>query len=450
MSNDFFSGLLSSISERGRTLLRRAGSSDAKQDASDLIELCEALLSGAGEASGTAIAREVLDRYHGLDEAGRVSFFETLARSYGPDQEKLQQAIEAWRALPTGDGASDLHFASEPRRQELFRRLNRAPGGTRELVALRSDLLDVKDRHKDLAALDRDVVHLLSSWFNRGFLVLRKIDWSTPAIVLEKIIRYEAVHEIRDWDDLRRRIDPVDRRCYGFFHPALIDEPLIFVEVALTEQIPSAIAPLLAEDRQPVPIEHARTAVFYSISNCQRGLGGITFGNFLIKQVVEELRRELPRLDNFVTLSPVPGFMQWLKSADDVPLSEDDRLLLEKLDQPDWIDDPHLTAQLRSVLEPLAAYYFLKARTRKGRLIDSVARFHLGNGARLERINWLGDVAPKALRESAGVMVNYLYRLDDIEKNHEAYANKGEVAASGAVKKLLKNEGRRLLDLRLS
>src|SRR6195952_3869894 len=358
MSNDFFSGLLSSISERGRTLLRRAGPSDAKQEASDLIELCEALLSGAGEASGIAIAREVLDRYHDLDEAGRIAFFGTLAHNYGPDENKLQQAIEAWRMQPSGDGASDLHFASEPRRQELFRRLNRAPGGTGELVALRADLLDVKDGRNDLAALDRDVVHLLSSWFNRGFLVLRKIDWSTPAIVLEKIIRYEAVHEIRDWNVLGRRIDPVDRRCYGFFPPALVDEPLIFVEVALTEQIPSAIAPLLAEDRQPVPIERARTAVFYSISNCQRGLGGITFGNFLIKQVVEELRRELPKLDTFVTLSPVPGFIPWLKSADDVPLSDDDRLLLEKLEQPDWAGDPQLAAQLRSVLEPLAAHYF--------------------------------------------------------------------------------------------
>jgi malonyl-CoA decarboxylase len=450
MSNDFFSGLLASISERGRTLLRRAGPPDAKQDASDLLELCEALLSGAGEASGTAIAREVLDRYHDLDEAGRVAFFETLARSYGPDQEKLQRAIEAWRALPTGDGASDLHFASEPRRQELFRRLNRAPGGTRELVALRADLLDVKNRHNDLAALDRDVVHLLSSWFNRGFLVLRKIDWSTPAIVLEKIIRYEAVHEIRDWNDLRRRIDPVDRRCYGFFHPALVDEPLIFVEVALTERIPGAIAPLLAEDRELVPIDRARTAVFYSISNCQRGLGGITFGNFLIKQVVEELRRDLPKLENFVTLSPVPGFMQWLKEADDLPLTEEDRRLFETLEQPGWVDDPQLAAPLRSALEPLAAYYFLKARTRKGRLIDPVARFHLGNGARLERIDWLGDISPKALRESAGIMVNYLYRLDDIEKNHEAYANDGEVVASSAVKKLLKADGRRLLDMRLS
>jgi malonyl-CoA decarboxylase len=450
MSNDFFSGLLSSISERGRTLLRRVGPSDAKQDASDLLELCEALLSGAGEASGTAIAREVLDRYHDLDEAGRISFFETLAHNYGPDQDRLQRAIEAWRAQPTGDGASDLHFASEPRRQELFRRLNRAPGGTGELVALRADLLDVKDGRNDLAALDRDVVHLLSSWFNRGFLVLRKIDWSTPAIVLEKIIRYEAVHEIRDWNDLRRRIDPIDRRCYGFFHPALVDEPLIFVEVALTEQIPSAIAPLLAEDRELVPIDRARTAVFYSISNCQRGLGGITFGNFLIKQVVEELRRELPKLENFVTLSPVPGFLQWLKDADDLPLTEEDRRLFEILEQPGWIDDPQLAAQLRSALEPLAAYYFLKARTSKGRLIDPVARFHLGNGARLERIDWLGDISPKALRESAGIMVNYLYRLDDIEKNHEAYANDGEVVASSAVKRLLKNEGRRLLDMRLS
>ena len=238
-NNAFFSDLLASISERGRTLLRRVGSSDDKQDASDLIELCEALLSGRGEASGTAMAREVLDRYHHLDETDRLSFFETLARNYGPDREKLAEAIESWRAQPNDADASDLHFASEPRRQELIRRLNRAPGGTSELVAMRADLLIVMNGHKDLAALDRDVVHLLSSWFNRGFLVLRRIDWSTPANILEKIIRYEAVHEIRDWNDLRRRIDPADRRCYAFFHPALVDEPLIFVEVALTKRFPA-------------------------------------------------------------------------------------------------------------------------------------------------------------------------------------------------------------------
>src|SRR5271168_539592 len=450
MANAFFSDLLSTITERSRTLLRRGSSPDTKQDPSDLLELCEALLSGRGEASGTAIAREVLDRYHHLDAAGQLAFFETLARDYGPDREKLSQAIETWRAQPSDTDASDLHFASEPRRQELIRRLNRAPSGTSDLVAMRADLLDLISGNKDLAALDRDVVHLLASWFNRGFLVLRRIDWSTPANILEKIIRYEAVHEIRDWDDLRRRIDPVDRRCYAFFHPALVDEPLIFVEVALTEAIPGAIAPLLAEDRPPVAIDRARTAVFYSISNTQRGLGGISFGSFLIKQVVEELRRELPKLEDFVTLSPVPGFMAWLKTASDLPGSDEERPLLAHLDEPDWWKNAELEGQLRSVVEPLAAHYFLKARTSKGRLIDSVARFHLGNGARLERINWLGDTSAKGQRESAGIMVNYLYRLDDIEKNHEAYANDGTVVASNAVKKLLKNEGRRLLDMRLS
>ncbi|SDN66873.1 malonyl-CoA decarboxylase [Afipia sp. GAS231] len=450
MANAFFSDLLSTISERGRTLLRRGGSSNGRPDASELLELCEALLSGRGEASGIAIARDVFDGYHELDAAGRQSFFAALARDFGPDREKLSQAIESWRAQPSDDDASDLHFASEPRRQELIRRLNRAPGGTSELVSMRADLLSLMKGNKDLAALDRDVVHLLSSWFNRGFLVLRRIDWSTPANILEQIIRYEAVHEIRDWNDLRRRIDPIDRRCYAFFHPQLSDEPLIFVEVALTEAIPTAIAPLLAAERPLVPVERARTAVFYSISNTQKGLGGISFGSFLIKQVVEELRRELPKLDTFITLSPVPGFMTWLKQAEDVPVTDEERTLLENLDKPDWHENAELTAQLRGVLEPLAAHYFLKARTSKGRVIDSVARFHIGNGARLEKIDWLGDLSPKGLRESAGIMVNYLYRLDDIEKNHEAYANQGEIAASSAVKKLLKTEGRRLLDMRLS
>src|SRR6202012_2867161 len=257
-----------------------------------------------------------------------------------------------------------------------------------------------------------------------SFLVLRRIDWSSPAIILEKIIRYEAVHEIQDWDDLRRRIDPPDRRCYAFFHPALVDEPLIFVEVALTREIPPAITPILATGREVVEPDKMRRAVFYSISNCQRGLDGISFGNFLIKQVVEDLQRELPKLENFVTLSPVPGFMSWLKQTPDIPLSDEDRALLIHLDTPDWTTNAELAQQLRAVLEPLAANYFLKARTSKGRLIDPVARFHLGNGARLERIDWLGDLSPKGLRESAGIMVNYLYRLDDIEKNHEAYADR--------------------------
>ena len=266
-SNAFFSDLLTSISERGRTLLRRAGPSEPKRDGAELISLCEALVSGRGEASGTAIAGEILDRYRHLNDAQRLAFFEALTRDFGPDREKLARAIESWRARRSDEDASDLHFASEPRRQELVRRLNRAPGGTSDLVAMRADLLRLMNGHRELAALDRDVSHLLSSWFNRGFLVLRRIDWSTPANILEQIIRYEAVHEIRDWDDLRRRIDPIDRRCYAFFHPALVDEPPILVEVALTESIPGAIEPLLAEDRQLVPTERARIAVFYSISN---------------------------------------------------------------------------------------------------------------------------------------------------------------------------------------
>ncbi len=451
MANAFFSDLLSTISERGRTLLRRGSSSDTRQDASELLELCEALLSGRGEASGTAMAREVLDRYHDLDAAGRLSFFATLSRDFGPDRERLSRAIESWRAQPNDADASDLHFASEPRRQELIRRLNRAPGGTSDLVSMRADLLSLMKGNKDLAALDRDVVHLLSSWFNRGFLVLRRIDWSTPANILEQIIRYEAVHEIRDWNDLRRRIDPVDRRCYAFFHPQLADEPLIFVEVALTETIPTAIAPLLAAERPPVAVERARTAVFYSISNTQKGLG-----RHLVRQLPDQAggrgiaarTAEARYVRDAVAGAGLHAMAEG--SGRRSRLTDEERTLLEHLDKPDWFEDAEITTQLRAVLEPLAAHYFLKARTAKGRLIDSVARFHIGNGARLERIDWLGDLSPKGLRESAGIMVNYVYRLDDIEKNHEAYANQGEIAASSAVKKLLKTEGRRLLDMRLS
>ena len=446
MPNVFFSDLLATISDRGRTLLRlKSWPQDATGRAGSLIDLCRALLTGRGEASGVAIAAEVLARYRALDPVGRVAFFAALAEDFGPDRDRLAKAIESWRAAgqdaPAHDArAADLHYASEPRRLELLRRLNRAPGGTAALVAMRADLLADMRANPKLAPLDTDFTHLFASWFNRGFLVLRRIDWSTPASILERIIRYEAVHEIHDWDDLRRRIDPVDRRCYAFFHPALVDDPLIFVEVALADQIPAAIAPLLARERIPVAPDRARTAVFYSISNCQQGLAGVTFGNFLIKQVVEELRRELPRIENFVTLSPVPGLRAWLKTSADVPLDADARAALGDLDDPAWTTDLEQSERLRKLIEPVAAYYFLKARRKDGRVIDPVARFHLGNGARLERINWMGDLSRKGLKESAGVMVNYLYDLDDIEKNHEAFANQGEVAASGAVKRMIKGE----------
>ncbi len=442
-SSAFFSDLLSSIADRGRSLL---GLAEAEKDpvkrAATLIDLCEQLLSGRGEASGAALAREVLERYATLDETARKTFFAALSEKFGPDKAKLAAAVEAFAKDGSDRHAADIHFSSEPRRQELFRRLNRAPGGTAALVHMREQLLEATRKETSLKGVDRDFSHLLSSWFNRGFLVLRRIDWSSPAIVLEKIIRYEAVHEIRDWDDLRRRIDPVDRRCYAFFHPALNDEPLIFVEVALTPEIPAAVQPLLAPGRKTVPLKDARTAVFYSISNCQQGLAGVSFGNFLIKQVVEELRRELPRLETFVTLSPVPGFMRWLQTDAKPLLTPEDQALLGFLDDETWIADEAYKSQVRPLIESLAAYYFLEARSSNGRARDPVARFHLGNGASLERINWLGDTSPKGLKESAGVMVNYLYDLGEIEKNHEAYANQGVIAASSAVRRALRSAGR--------
>jgi malonyl-CoA decarboxylase len=290
--------------------------------------------------------------------------------------------------------------------------------------------------------VDADFAHLFGSWFNRGFLVLRPINWATPANILEKIIRYEAVHEIGSWDELRRRLEPEDRRCFAFFHPQLADEPLIFVEVALTRAIPESISEVLDEGREHIAPQDARTAVFYSISNCQTGLRGISFGNFLIKQVVEDLRRDLPKLDTFVTLSPVPGFSAWLAAerADDgsEALGDAAKVALVGLDQPGWVEDDKTREMLRQPVLEAAAWYFLRARNRRGHPIDPVARFHLGNGARLERMNFAADRAPRAMRQAHGLMVNYLYKLDDIETNHEAFAARGEVAASPAVRRLLR------------
>ncbi|MDR3461404.1 MAG: malonyl-CoA decarboxylase [Beijerinckiaceae bacterium] len=439
VSTALFSDLLTTITERGRSLigLKSAGPEDVP-DAAALIESCEGLLSSRGEASGTAMAARVLARYDRLDSAERLRFFRALLHDFGPDRDALARIAEAWLLEKSDATAGELHFASEPRRQELLRRLNRAPGATRALVEMRADLLVAIKAHPELAPVDRDFAHLLSSWFNRGFLVLRRIDWSAPAIVLEKIIRYEAVHAINDFPSLRLRIDPPDRRCYGFFHPAMTDEPLIFVEVALTDAIPAAIGPLLDGERKPVAPEKAKTAVFYSISNCQKGLAGISFGNFLIKQVVEELRREFPKLETFVTLSPAPGFSRWLRGANLDHLSDEERQLVAKLADEDWLDEPGLTDRLRRVLEPVAVSYFLGAKRADGRPADPVANFHLGNGARLERINWPGDLSPKGMHDSYGLMVNYLYHLDHIEKNHESFVNNGEIVVSPGVRKMAK------------
>jgi malonyl-CoA decarboxylase len=311
---------------------------------------------------------------------------------------------------------------------------------------MREQLMDAMDHRDDLAVIDEDFLHLFSSWFNRGFLVLRSIDWSTPANLLEKIIRYEAVHTIRDWNDLRARIDSPDRRCYAFFHPALVDEPLIFVEVALTRGIPGAIDPILSAKRDPVEPERATTAVFYSISNCQRGLAGVSFGHFLIKQVVEEVSREIPRLATFITLSPAPNFAEWLEreraKTGSVALSAEDRTALAALDRPDWWRDEATAEMVREPLLRAAAWYYLRVHGARGTPLDSVARFHLGNGARLERLNFLADTSERALQQSHGLMVNYLYDLEHIEQNHEAYAQQHAIVASGAVTRLVRTPTR--------
>src|SRR3954469_22297870 len=437
----FLNDVMSSIAERGRALL---GRSRAGIEQVDLIAIGELLLSRRGEASGVALAQTLLEGYARAPLALRLQFLTALAERFGPDPKRLDKAVENFRNDPGPATARALHEASEPRRQELIRRLNLAPGGTFSLVRMREELLEHLSARPDLKAVNDDFVHLLSSWFNRGFLVLRPIDWSTPANILEKIIRYEAVHAIQDWNDLRNRLQPPDRRCFGFFHPQLVDEPLIFVEVAVTTDIPAAIAPLLAMDRAPIPAQEATTAVFYSISNTQKGLGGVSFGNFLIKQVVEDLKRELPNLRTFVTLSPVPGFAAWLSGerADRASafLTEAEKQALRPLDEPGWHLAPAPVETVRRALMPAAAAYFLRAKTPRGRPIEPVARFHLGNGARLERINFLGDLSPKGLRQANGLMVNYLYDLGHIEKNHEAFAERGEVAASSSVRKLLRSD----------
>ncbi|MGG7576594.1 malonyl-CoA decarboxylase [Rhizobium sp. Nf11,1] len=445
----FFTDMLQSITDHGRQLLFSGSRNTQAAAKADLQTLCEMLLSSRGEASGMALAAEILDRWEALDSEGAQAFLQMLHEKFGPDASKLDQAIERYRTDKSSAAVIALHQAAEPRRQELLRRLNHAPNGTATLVRMRQQLLASKDRSEAYDALDADFTHLFGSWFNRGFLTLRPIDWSTPANILEKIIKYEAVHEIASWEELRRRLAPADRRCFAFFHPRLADEPLVFVEVALTRSVPKAIADVLDEGREQINADEATTAVFYSISNCQDGLRGISFGNFLIKQVVEDLRRDLPGLKNFVTLSPVPGFARWLAkvraSADGLVLSEAALKTLALLDDPNWPGKENGAAEVERILLPLAARYFLTERTPEGRPVDPVARFHLGNGARLERLNFLGDRSPKAIQQAHGLMVNYLYKLDDIVANHEALAQRGEVIASPAVKNLLSqsDDGRR-------
>jgi malonyl-CoA decarboxylase len=390
------------------------------------VALCHALLSERGEASGEALAREALAAYRMLSGPALPAFFDVLAEEFSPDPEAVGEAADAYRQDASQANLIRLQHVAEPPRQELFRRLNGANGGTAALVEMRRRVLRELKAQPHWAGIEADIAHLLRSWFNRGFLSLQRIDWRTPALVLEKLMQYEAVHEIQGWRDLRRRLES-DRRCFAFFHPALPDEPIIFIEVALTKGMSAQVQPLLDPDSPVVDPAGADTAIFYSITNCQEGLRGISFGNFLIKQVAEDLGREFPRVKTFATLSPIPGFRDWL--GDTAATRED---LAEFADAPaanDWIERAGPDTRLRAELMRLCAYYLQHAKL-NGEPADAVARFHLGNGARVERINWLADSSKTGMARSAGLMVNYVYRLKEVERNHEAYVNKHLVVAS--------------------
>ena len=402
----FFSEMVSTIFERRyqKVLLKET-------EDKTTVELADALLGSIGEVSGATLARSILDRYAVMAPNEKLDFFEFMTDKLEIDPEYVIKALDAFKIDPSKATYQAFAEASEPKRQELARRLNQVPGATGQLVKLRKDLLVmIKDRPK-LGPLDVDLKHLFSSWFNRGFLVLRPINWSSPADILEKIIAYEAVHAIHSWDDLRLRLKPTDRRCFGFFHPSMPDEPLIFVEVALTKGIPNSIQELLADERDPINAADADTAVFYSISNCQAGLAGISFGNSLIKQVASDLATDLPGLSTFVTLSPIPGLNRWLETS---------KLANENLGQD----------------EALAAHYLLKAKKPDGMPLDPVARFHLGNGAKVHAVHAQADTSENGVEQSNGTMVNYLYDLSQISQNHEKFVGERIVVASAPVKTL--------------
>lgn len=431
-SINILNDLLSRVTDVGRMIQLTAG----YKTPPSLIQKCVELLKKDGEATGLALADDIFRHYQSLEETEKLTFFEDVVQTFGVDETALNRAIIEWQKDPTTKTARALHFASEPRSQSLCRRLNQKTNGTFDLVQMRADLLRFIKARPDLKALDKDFEHLFSSWFNRGFIQLERINWNTPAAILEKIIAYEAVHQINGWDDLRQRVASPDRRLYGYFHPALGDEPLIFVEVALTKHVPSTIHSILDQDRPPVPKNEATTAVFYSISNCQTGLKGISFGNFLIKHVVETLRQEFENLTTFITLSPVPGFRKWalseIKSSENT-LDSQDLAIIESLQDAEQNQAVIEVATDNAGLRRLLVKYLVNTRSNRGGATDPVARFHLGNGARLENVHLVADTTPNGLANSWGCMVNYQYHVKDIEANHEAYINQDKIAAAPAV-----------------
>ncbi|MDD9889982.1 MAG: malonyl-CoA decarboxylase [Gammaproteobacteria bacterium] len=419
---DFLSGLVKGQRERFF-----GGGEEASID-----ELVEKLMGTIGEVSAIVTARQVLDQYVKLDDEQKLEFFENLEQNFNANQAMVKLAFDSYDRDPSSANLNKLSKAAEPQRHELLRRLNSTPDATHDLVAMRTDLLMFLKENPELRSVDEDFVRLFSSWFGRGFLVLQTINWSTSAAILERIIRYEAVHEIKDLEDLRSRIDPPNRHCFAFFHPALVDEPLIFVQVALTNEIPGSINSILENEASKDPSNY-NTATFYSISNCQTGLKSISFGNLLIKQVVQELQREFPSIKTFVTLSPIPGFQKWLDTSaeEELPeLAELKELVNQSAGDAESIEE-HADYIRKAVFN-----YLLQAKNGKYPA-DPVARFHLGNGASIHQLHASADLSEKGLKQSRGTMVNYLYDLSSIETNHERYATEGDIEFNDKLKSLL-------------
>ena len=442
----------------GSTRDEEAGSlTDGAAD--HLREQMQDCLEGrGGEVSARARAAALGQTYLALPAAGRERFLQILATDFDIDQVAVAAACQRL-AHARGDDEKRrieraLRRALEPARVKLLTQFNALPSGVKFLVDMRAELMKHAHHDEALASLDHDLRDLLAHWFDEGFLEIKRITWDSPAALLEKLMIYEAVHEIRSWSDLKNRLE-ADRRCFAYFHPRMPDEPLIFVEVALVKGMADNVQSLLDETAPVGDPATADTAIFYSISNCQRGLSGISFGAFLIKRAVDRLAAELPHLTRYATLSPLPGFRAWLemrvveegddlltaaerKALEALPGSIEENSLTALLSRSHWYEDDAVAQALKAPLLRLAARYLVNEKTPRGRALDGVAHFHLSNGARLERINWLGDLSPKGLQQSAGIMINYLYRLSEIEQNHEAYTGEGRVTASPAITRLLK------------
>ena len=428
LSGAGLSGLLSSVISAGRDILARRRQNALEAPSSDLLAKSKQLIHHRGEASGLALACEVVADYQALDSANRHLFFEALADDFSADSDAVLAAAERYKLDPSESNLANLSRAAEAPRIKLFRRMNMAPEATPVLVKMRAAMIQELGDLPQLKAVETDLKHQFISWFNRGFLELRVIDWNTPASILERIIQYESVHAIQGWNDLRARLSG-NRMCFAFFHPAMPDDPLVFVEVALTEGIPDAIGPLIDQTKDVDAEGTPDTVVFYSISNCHPGLAGVSFGNFLIKQVVEEVGKRYSKMKRYVTLSPIPGFCRWLAT-------QESGIDLEEMRSMARTDTAKTADARRHDLLALCAQYLVKER-RNDLALDPVARFHLGNGASLHAIHWAADLSDKGLEQSAGLMVNYLYDLGSIEENHDSYFAQGEVATSRDVGRLL-------------